>query len=448
MVMLSRHALLPDATSNSNASLLPVTNPTRVLLFDHTATLGGGELALLALVRNLDRARYMPVVLLCAEGPLNTLLREAGVETHILPLTKSVLHTHKEMLTGSSLLRLKDGVRMLAYIRCLVRFIKFLNISLVHTNSLKADVIGGIAARMAGKPVLWHIRDRIDTDYLPRPAVILFRWLCRTIPHYVVANSQATLETLRLGANKPHEVVYSGIEMQEYSACDVSVVQASPIATEELDSKPAKRRRIGLIGRISPWKGQHIFLTAAAQVRDCFPDVSFQIIGTPLHGEEAYEESLHALVSTLELQDCVEFLGFRRDIPALLAEMDILVHASTTGEPFGQVVVQGMAAGKPVIATNGGGIPEIVAHGETGLLVPMASVTALKEAMENLLSHPAEAKQMGQRGRKRVSQQFTILQTVRKVTAVYDTLLAKPAYVSKALPEFIIAPAVSDEATT
>ena len=446
MTFLSDSAL-SSAERESSAPLSALEVPSRVLFVDHTATLGGGELALLALVRHLDRTRYLPVVLLCTEGPLADLLREADVETHILPLAKSVLHTHKETLTAGSLLRLKDGARMLAYIARMARFIRTANVALVHTNSLKADVIGGIAARLAGKPVLWHIRDRIEEDYLPRKVVTIFRRMCRILPNFVVANSHATLQTLQLGRKSPQDVVYSGIEPEAYRAVVPAPCRAAAATSSEETLPPSPpQRRIGLIGRITPWKGQHIFLQAAAQLCLQFPDVVFQIIGTPLHGEEAYEHELHVLAQTLALQDRVEFLGFRRDIPALLAGMDILVHASTTGEPFGQVVVQGMAAGKPVIATRGGGIPEIVREGETGLLVPMASVTALKEAMEYLLSHPKEAKQMGQRGHERVSREFTIMQTAAKVATIYDTLLANSAGAAKVAAEYGTAQAISDEA--
>lgn len=121
--------------------------------------------------------------------------------------------------------------------------------------------------------------------------------------------------------------------------------------------------RIGLIGRISPWKGQHIFLRGA--------------------------------------------------------------HASTTGEPFGQVIIEGMAAGKPVVATNGGGVPEIVEDGKTGLLVPMRDPSAMAEAICRLLSDPSLARKMGQRGWERVANHFTAEQTARKVESVYAEVLGR-----------------------
>ena len=134
---------------------------------------------------------------------------------------------------------------------------------------------------------------------------------------------------------------------------------------------------------------------------------------------------MRELAQSLELGDAVEFTGFRSDVPELIANLDILVHASTTGEPFGQVVVQGMAAGKPVVATNGGGVPEIVVDGLTGLLVPMSDADAMAAAICHLLSKPALARQMGLMGRQRVLEHFTIDHTIFKMEQIFDSILAK-----------------------
>jgi glycosyltransferase involved in cell wall biosynthesis len=130
----------------------------------------------------------------------------------------------------------------------------------------------------------------------------------------------------------------------------------------------------------------------------------------------------------LYLTDAVEFAGFVEDVPARIAELDIVVHASTTGEPFGQVIIEAMAEQKPVVATNGGGVPEIVQDGITGLLVPMGDAPALADALRYLLDHPEIAAQMGREGRKRVLAQFTIQRTARMVESVYRELLGESKY--------------------
>lgn len=389
--------------------------PKTVVFVDHTAALSGGEIALLHLVRHLDRSRFVPVVLLSSAGPLCEKLREAEVETHVLPLADSIVHTRKDELRRSALLRGRDVARTLRYCGRLARFMRRRRADLVHTNSLKADVMGGVAARLAGIPVVWHIRDRIENDYLPPKVVRVFRRLCRILPNVVIANSAATLQSLHLpgGADSKGQVVHDG----------VPAAAATPDAS--LHDGPQQAPLIGIVGRLSPWKGQHIFLQAAAVVREQFSDAQFQIIGSAMFGEEEYEAEVRALAESLGLNGCLEWTGFRTDVPDLLQKLDILVHASTTGEPFGQVVVEGMLAGKPIVATNGGGVPEIVQDGVTGILVPMSDDKAMSAAIIELLRGPARAQAMGQAGRRRVLDHFTIEQTARKVEAVYEEVLRR-----------------------
>jgi glycosyltransferase involved in cell wall biosynthesis len=391
----------------------------RVLLFDHTAALGGGEIALLNLVRHLDLRKIKPVVVLGAEGPLAEQLRLI-VDTHVLPLSPRVTGQRKDKLGITSLFRIRDIVDVLAYMLRLARFIRANDIHLVHTNSLKADIIGGIAGRLSSRPVVWHVRDRIEDDYLPRSVVRIFRLLCRLIPSYVITNSAATLRTLRLKPDFRSTAIHSGVELNEHVRI-ASVVHdgtSTPMPPAR-DSSAQGLFRIGLIGRISPWKGQHVFIHAAAQVVQRFPKVKFLIVGSALFGEDLYEREVRQLVTQLGVELFVGFTGFRTDVKQAIADLDVVVHASTKGEPFGQVIIEGMAAGKPIVATNGGGVPEIVKDGVTGILVPMEDASAMAEAICRICADPVLAKAMGSSGKKRVAEHFTIEQTARKVESVY-----------------------------
>src|SRR5258708_24190565 len=133
--------------------------------------------------------RFQPIVLLSCEGPLLEMLKSAHIETHVMPLDSEVGDTRKESLGVGGMLRVGTIWRTLRYAWRIKQFISQLRPDVVHTNSLKSDIIGGVAARLAGVPVIWHVRDRIAEDYLPGPAVKAFRWLCRRIPSYVIANS-------------------------------------------------------------------------------------------------------------------------------------------------------------------------------------------------------------------------------------------------------------------
>lgn len=420
--------------------------------------MGGGEIALLHLVQHLDKQLFTPVVVLGGAGPLRQKLLDAGVETHLMLLPENVAQTRKDSLGADSVLRFRDASRVLNYALRLSRFMRRRGVRIVHTNSLKADLIGGVAARLAGVPVVWHIRDRISDDYLPSDAARLFRWLCSWMPNFVVANSQATMDTifppsLRSGATigvrkPPRQVLYSGVVLRCRHSDDamtrLSILEKrrweqngthSHKRHDDHETLVATRNgardrvldpnapRIGIVGRISPWKGQHLFVHAAAEVRHDFPGASFHIIGAPLFGEESYEEAVRRQASSYDLDDCLEWVGFRPDVMQVIESLDILVHASTIGEPFGQVIVQGMVAGKPVVATDGGGVRELVQHGETGLLVEHNSSRALSDAMSQLLSDPHAAHEMGREARRRVARKFTIEHTARGAESIYQALL-------------------------
>lgn len=386
--------------------------PTRrstILFCDHTVSMSGGEIALSHLIRALDKDRFEPVALLFAEGPLNARLRDMGVEVHALDLDASVADVRKDTLKGGGLVRQLLQPSTPGFIAKLRRFMVDRHVDLVHTNSLKSDLLAGTAARLARRPLVWHIRDRIADDYLPAAAAKAFRTACRILPHRLIANSHATLETLRLpsAADTRGVVVHDGF----------------PPTSEPIAPYDWAQPVIGLVGRLSPWKGQHIFLDAAAIVRRSAPNARFLIIGAALFDEREYEAQIREQCRRLGLDDLVTFTGFTEDVLGAYRRLTILVHASTVPEPFGQVVLEGMMEARPVIATRGGGVTEIVLDGRTGVLVPMSDAQAMAAAILELLADPNRAEALGRAARARAIDCFSIDRTARGVEAVYDSLL-------------------------
>jgi glycosyltransferase involved in cell wall biosynthesis len=261
---------------------------------------------------------------------------------------------------------------------------------LVHAHSLKAGVIGGLACRVAGVPMVWQVRDRIDDDYLPKAAVRLVRWLVPRVSAAVVTYP-ATREDLHLPAGT--DVVAIG---EPYRASNAPSVAARPARADD------GALRVGILGRIAPWKGQDVFLEAFARA---FPDggATAVVAGAPLFGEDEYDQLLRERVTALRIGDRVEFAGFVDDVPGLLAGLDVLVHASVIPEPHGQVVVEGMAAGLAVIASAAGGPAEIVTDGSDGLLVTPGDVEALAGALHRLAEDPALRERLGAAARRRAA---------------------------------------------
>ncbi len=179
----------------------------------------------------------------------------------------------------------------------------------------------------------------------------------------------------------------------------------------------------GMLGRIAPWKGQDLFLRAFAAA---FPAGGERavLVGKPMFGEESYERELHALVAQLGIAERVEFRGFREDVWRELASFDVLVHASVIPEPFGLVVLEGMAAGLAVIAADEGGPADVIADGLNGRLFRSRDRDSLTAAMVALGADPAERRRLGGAAR-RAAEDYDPRKLVERFERTYDQVLAR-----------------------
>jgi glycosyltransferase involved in cell wall biosynthesis len=387
----------------------------KVLYLDHTAKWSGGEIALYRTLSALDRNVIDPSILLPMTGEFADRLQLVGFKTEIDPIDEKVLEIRKDSLGRRSP---RDVGIASAYIRYSLRIAKQSKerkVDLIHCNSLKSDFYGAVAGKIARVPVVWHVRDYIDSSYLPAKVAIVFRKLAMAIPDGVITNSKSTeLSLFPKGAGRQlSRVVYDGLmESELQSLCPA-------LFTEWRDSKP----KIGLLGRIVAWKGQHIFIDAAKELTNRGIEAQYQIIGAPLFGEADYEAKIKKQAEPLGNR--MEFLGFRSDVPALLRQLDILAHCSVSPEPFGQVVVEGMAEGLPVVASDGGGVTEIIEQGTHGIRTPMGNAVALADALQDLLQHPEKASKLGRSAHGRVREKFTATHSARGVESFYRELLGR-----------------------
>lgn len=377
-----------------------------VVFLDHVARLSGGEIALLRLLPELGH-HIRVTVILGEDGPLAEKLSDSGIPAEVLPLPSRVRDLRRETINP------RLDVRVLAplprYVARLRRRIEELEPDLIHTNSLKSAMYGGAAGRLARVPVVWHIRDRIAPDYLPATAVGLVRLLSRFLPSGVIANSAETMSTLPARSNA--RVLYNAI----------------------LPDVVAPRRRltrhewsgltIGVIGRVTPWKGQDVFLDAFARAFGG-TTARARIVGSALFGEDDYAAALVDRSRTLGISDQVEFRGFREDVWAELRDLDILVHCSVRPEPFGQVVLEGLAAGVPVVAANAGGPKELITNGVNGILTTPGDSRELADALKTLADDWVLRAKIAAAGRRR-SKDFAPGPTVEQLLAFYEPLLAR-----------------------
>lgn len=384
----------------------PQSPPLRVVVLGHTAQLSGGELAMARLLGAMDGDAVVTHVILAEDGPLVGLLEQAGISVEVLPMDERSRHLPRTKVAGREL-PIGAVISAGGYVERLTRRLRTVRPDLVHTNTLKAALYGGVAARVCGVPALWHVRDRIEDDYLPRPAVRLVRHAARVLPSAVIANSTSTLSSLHLPPGRG-SVVPSPVDVHVRGGVARGVDADAPLT-------------VGMVGRLAPWKGQDVFLRAFARTFPCGAETAV-VVGSAMFGEGEFEASLRALVNELGVGHRVEFRGFRADVGSELARFDVLVHASVIPEPFGQVVVEGMAAGLPVVAAAAGGPAEVITDGVDGLLSPPGDVAALARQLRRLATDGALRRRLGDAGR-RTANGYRPEAVARRVLDVYEDVL-------------------------
>ena len=344
---------------------------------------GGGEHSLLDLVVALRGAPEIRSHVVCPEdGALTRRLRELGIPVEIIDFPAW------RPAGAPGIVRALAG---------LSRAIRRHSPDVLHCNATsRIATYAGLAGRRRGVPVVWHVRvgdreglkDRLIASLMTR----------------IVVNSDAVGRRFSWLAPPRLTRVHNGIDLARL------VAAAAP------------PRRVpgeivaGSAGRFVAYKGFHDLLRAAAAVRDKHPGVRWVLVGD---GPE--RAALHALGDTLGLRDVVTFAGWQADVAPWLAGLDVFVLPSH-GEHFGRVLVEAMALGKPVVATDAGGVPEIVVDGETGLLVPPGDPPALAAAIARLVEDPAQRARLGEAGRRRATSEFSLERHRDALRALYQEL--------------------------
>jgi glycosyltransferase involved in cell wall biosynthesis len=214
-------------------------------------------------------------------------------------------------------------------------------------------------------------------------------------------------------------ILGDGIDLKEFRL----EVSGSRIR-KELGIKP-EAPVVGFVARLDPWKGLDVFLKAAAMLSRHFPEAHFLISGGAPEGFERYEQRMRRLAATLGLDGRVHFLGWRYaldDIPELMAALTVFSHTATDPEPFGLVLIEAMAMQRPVVAAQAGGPLEIIVDSESGFLTTPGNPEAHAEAVALLLRDPARARTVGQAGRRRVEEQFSLDRFGHNMAKIYNVV--------------------------
>lgn len=285
------------------------------------------------------------------------------------------------------------------------RLVRARGVALVHTHSSVDSWLAALAARAARRPV---VRSRHVSIPIPRRRGLVYRLADR-----VVASGEAVRAIVVAAGVDPARVVSipAGVETTRFHPG----VSGKPVRAELGPAGPL----VGLVANIRGSKGHRYFLEAARRVLAARPDARFVIVGDGVGFEDVRRR-----VGEMALEREVVLTGFRRDIPEVMAALDVLVLPSVKSEATSQVIPQAFAVGTPVVATAVGGIPEIVRDGVTGRLAPPADAAALAAAILDMLADPAAARAMARAGQALVREGYTIDAMMQRTTAVYRALLA------------------------
>jgi glycosyltransferase involved in cell wall biosynthesis len=407
-----------------------------ILYIDLAPAVGGSIISLYHLVRGLDRERYQPVVVLRASNAYAARFRALGVQVFCVGSAPSPADPTsappptwqgvrggplagwlKKSQLGERLVHgmgfwLRDWPRVWREARELHSIMLQVRPDLVHLNDVVCVSRAGIlAARWARLPAICHLRAMAWRNHFDR-------WNSTWLRGYICISQAVEQHQRRLGGRiEPTWVIYNGLEPDEFAdGTGRAAVRA------ELGYS-AEQFVVGCVGRLVAWKGQEVFLQALARLAPQYPQLRGLIVGAPEAQALDYAARLRTLVVELGLERRVQFIGFRSDVARLLSGMDLLVHASVAPEPFGRVIIEGMAAGLPVVGTRAGAVPEIVQDGVNGRLVAPGDVSDMAQAIEAALTHPDLCRQWAKRARQTVQERFTTTRYLDGVVSVYGKIL-------------------------
>lgn len=360
----------------------------RTILFLSTSSgPGGAERVISNLSASLDPARYRAILCLFRPGWIQANTESRGVRTYVIPT--------QGMFDWRWMLRFK-------------RLLKDEHVKLIHAHEFDANVQGAFVATLCGVPLVATVHGKnYFWEKLRRR--LAYQWVSRNATMVAVSENLKQFIVEKVGVDSGHvKVVYNGVDaLPPLRPADIDECR------KELDL-PTGDQIVGVVGNLYPVKGHQYLIAAIPAVLEKCPNTTFIFAG---RGQ--LEAELKAQVQQLGIDGKVRFLGLRQDIPRILAVLDVFVLPSLS-EGLSMAILEAMVAGKPVIATNVGGNPELVEDGQTGYLVPSQNSPTLTDRLISLLTNRERAIQFGRIGQLRAQGQFSLQTMVQKYQALYD----------------------------
>ena len=369
---------------------------------------GGSTISLMRRIENLDSRKYRITVVVPEDGPMIEKYEKVGAKVEIVSMV--------------ILLRLESLGKILKYISGflpsvlrLYRLIKRLKVDLVHSND-SIILVGGIAAKIAGIPSITQIRDDISN---PAQIVRLRNFVINHFSNRILAVANPILDNfIDFGGDRSKsQVLYNGVDIEIFRP------EANDLNLKHELFIPKKSKVVTHIARIDPNKGQDCIIDAATAVLNEVPSTYFLLVGdSNIDKFKWYKKKVIQSINERGLGDKIIFAGKKDNIEKIINISDVVILPSSY-EALPGVVSEASACGKPVIASNVGGIPEMVIDGKTGHLIQPHDAQALSSSLVSILTNDECANKMGLEGRKYMEEKFNIVHLTQKLEIFYKDLL-------------------------
>ena len=382
-----------------------------ILFIHQSAELYGSDKTLLLLLKNLDKNKFKPIVLLPFDGPLKEALENENIEVVIAP----VLKLYRKLFTPKNLIGFFKDIK--TAFKIVNELHKKYQFTLIYSNTL-AVLLGIMFAWKNNIKHLWHVHEIIEKPSLFKKAFVGLLSLKSNT--HIVYNSQATKVFWELNKSIINKgvVIWNGIEI---NTPESSTSELFDIRKNLFLAQP-NEIILALVGRISRWKGQMILLDAFNNLVQKNENIKLVFVGAPPPNQEKFQEDLEERIASFKLNDKVLIIPFQNEIHKIWQAIDIAVVPSTEPEPFGMVAIEAMLAHKPIVGSNHGGLTEIIENNATGFLVTPNSVQDLVIALEKLIQNELLRKEMGENGYLRVTTAFSVEQYVDSFEKFFEKI--------------------------
>ncbi|MBW4615433.1 MAG: glycosyltransferase [Desmonostoc vinosum HA7617-LM4] len=335
---------------------------------------GGGEMMLWDLMQQGRNAGVEWLVIFLEDGPMVAQIQSLSIDTRIVKIG-----------------RLRQFHRLIVAVFRIAAIARREKANVIVNWMWITHISGGLAAMLAGIPAVWYqLEVPTDKAWLVRLATLL---PARAI---ITLSQDGKQAQAQIWPHRPTALVYPGVALDRF---EPSSLPSAEQARRKL-GLPLHGPLIGIVGRLQRWKGMHVLVQAMPKVLQKYPDAHCVIVGGKHDLEPDYEDLLKAEIAALGLNQRVIMAGLQRNIPEWIQAMDVFVHASDQ-EPFGIVIIEAMALGKPVIAGNAGGPTEIITNGVNGMLTPYGDAAQLAIAIIRYLDEQEFAQSAGVAARQR-----------------------------------------------